>query len=71
MPDLPFKKEPQNQNPQDILNFLDAYLKAMIQLEHVCKTIAFWEFIELSDYNHDGIVKVKESFIKKRAGGHF
>lgn len=37
----------------------------------MCKTNALWEFIELSDYNHDGIVKVKETFLKKRAGGHF
>ncbi|EAR83685.1 phospholipase d1 (macronuclear) [Tetrahymena thermophila SB210] len=71
MPDLPFKKEPQNYKAKDILIFLECYLKAMIQLEHVCKTVALWEFIELSDYTYDGIVKVKESFIKKRAGGHF
>lgn len=54
-----------------MLDFLEGYLKAMTSLETVNKTSAFWEFIELSDFTHEGIVKVKETFVRKRSGGHF
>ncbi|KRX08542.1 hypothetical protein PPERSA_13023 [Pseudocohnilembus persalinus] len=70
---LQYEKEPQDQSldPQIVLNFLEVYMIAISKQEFLWKEDAYWQFLELSDFNHEGIIKVKETWVEKRAGGRF
>lgn len=65
------REEPLPLPPNVILDSLEQYFKILVSIEKVHTSDSFWQFIELSDFNHEGIVKVKETYVKKWSGGHF
>ncbi|EAR88634.2 phospholipase d1 (macronuclear) [Tetrahymena thermophila SB210] len=71
LPPFPFQKDPKNLFDKEIFLKIGEYLQVLCQNSKIVDTDTFWQFFEISSNFHQGVVKVKETFIKKRSGGRF
>ncbi|KAL4487944.1 hypothetical protein ABPG72_022804 [Tetrahymena utriculariae] len=71
LPHFPFQKDPKNLFDKEIFLKIGEYLQTLCQNSKIVDTDTFWQFFEISSNFHQGVVKVKETFIKKRSGGRF
>ncbi|KAL4469400.1 hypothetical protein ABPG74_004653 [Tetrahymena malaccensis] len=71
LPQFPFQKDPKNLFDKSVFLKIGEYLQILCQNAKIVDTDTFWQFFEISSNFHQGVVKVKETFIKKRSGGRF
>jgi hypothetical protein len=70
IPDFTALKKNELENPNEVLNILDAFLDQLINKDEFTNMIEIFDFFELSCIPHSRFLKkFKEGYIMKKSGG--